>query len=104
MTRGVRNAYRNESSSSEIRSLAVAGSQPCRRGWAKRLMTAKIAGSIQAAETIIHGRRRDERTAPQYRWSTSRRNTVHVNGRAARVLVIDSNHEKAQKAHIREEK
>src|SRR5437764_2288356 len=33
-------------------------------------MTAKTAGSIQAAETIIHGRRRGNRIATQYRWST----------------------------------
>jgi hypothetical protein len=31
-----------------------------------------IAGSIHAAETIIHGRRRGSRTATQYRWSIRR--------------------------------
>src|SRR5262245_41217573 len=63
-----------------------------------RLMTAKTAGSIQAAETIIHGRRRGNRTALTVSLVQQRRNAVHVNSRAARVLVIDCSHNKAQKA------
>ncbi|HKS09505.1 MAG TPA: hypothetical protein VJS13_08170 [Pyrinomonadaceae bacterium] len=35
-------------------------------------MTAKTAGTIQAAETIIQGRKRGVRTASQYRWSSAR--------------------------------
>jgi hypothetical protein len=58
-------------------------------------MTANAAGTIQAAETIIHGRKR--RTAPQYRWSSTRRNAVHVNKGAARVLVLATKRHKRQK-------
>jgi hypothetical protein len=61
-------------------------------------MTAKTAGTIQAAETIIHGRKRGCRTCSKYRWSTTRRNTVHVRRHAARVFVVDSGRKKAQKA------
>jgi hypothetical protein len=59
-----------------------------------RLMTANTAGTIQAADTIIQGRRRGNRTVPQYRWSTARRNTVYVNTAAARVFVVESGPQK----------
>jgi hypothetical protein len=63
-----------------------------------RLMTAKTAGPIQAAETIIHGRKRGNRTSPQYRWSSSSRNTVHVSSHTVRVLTLEAGHKKAHKA------
>src|SRR5689334_14153359 len=63
-----------------------------------RLITAKTAGPIQAAETIIHGRRRGIRTSPQYRWTSHSRNTVHVNRNTARVFVLEAGHKKAHKA------
>jgi hypothetical protein len=63
-----------------------------------RLMTAKTAGPIQAAETIIHGRRRGIRTSPQYRWTSASRNTVHVNRNTARVFAIEPSRKKAHKA------
>src|ERR1044072_9857345 len=63
-----------------------------------RLMTAKTAGPIQAAETIIHGRRRGDRTLPQYPWTSAGRNTVHVNRHTARVFLLEAGHKKAHKA------
>lgn len=54
-----------------------------------RLTTANVAGSIQAAETIIHGRRRGNCTRSHYLWSSSGRNTVYVNRRTARVLIVE---------------
>jgi len=66
-----------------------------------RLMTAKMAGTIQAADTIIHGRRRGNRMRPQYRWTSVGRNTVHVSGAAARVFVVEAGRKKAHKAQKR---
>jgi hypothetical protein len=56
-----------------------------------------MAGTIQAADTIIQGRRRRNRTVPQYRWTSTSRNTVHVSKDAARVFVIEDSHKKADK-------
>jgi len=59
-----------------------------------RLMTAKTAGTIQAAETIIQGRKRGTRTASQYALVQRSRNTnrslatVRVRRGAARVLIV----------------
>ena len=59
-----------------------------------RLITANTAGSIQAADTIIHGRKRGARTGPQYRPRLGTRNinqrgmTVRVQTPAARVFFI----------------
>jgi hypothetical protein len=61
-----------------------------------RLMTANMAGTIQAAETIIQGRKRGTRTVSQYRWSSTHATpinevvTVRVTRGAARVLIIVS--------------
>jgi len=60
-------------------------------------MTANTAGTIQAADTIIQGRRRGNRTVSQYRWTTATRNTVHVRPDAARVFVIETSHKEAHK-------
>ena len=62
-------------------------------------MTAKTAGTIQAAETIIHGRRRGARTVATVAWTSVGRNTVHVRTPTARVLVLEAGHKKAHKAH-----
>ncbi|HET6974512.1 MAG TPA: hypothetical protein VFH96_10835 [Pyrinomonadaceae bacterium] len=61
-------------------------------------MTAKTAGTIQAADTIIHGRKRGNRMRPQYRWTSVGRNTVHVSEAAARVFVVENQPQKAHKA------